>query len=167
MADVTLADAIAQSRDNLIILAKLALTDVSKVLDYTTALDNTANIFTLLISSYRRQPGLIKTGSAQDTQTFTFAADLVLHVNQWLAGFDGQTYEQAAWVYLPTAAQYFEQHRGLTTQTLPRVPYLDVDNTCVTNAVIRPAVTSSGGTELTVVFTWSLVYNTVFLRLGQ
>lgn len=156
MADFTLAAALQQSRDNLLQIAQLAITDVSAAYAYTTPQPNTANIFELLVTGYNEQ--LL----TQTTQRYTFNADLRLRVDKWLAGYDGQTYMQAAWQYLPAAAQYFVEHRGLNNpSTGQRPPFLDPANTHVGQGRIQVQ-----GDELWVTFSWVFVYSTVFLRCG-
>lgn len=157
MADYTLADALDQTRTNLLAIALLALDDVSAAYDYPSARSNTANIFELLLSDYSEQL------PTQDAQKYTFGAELRLRVDVWLADYDGQLYERAAWQYLPTAAQYFVQHRGLNASgaTGQRPPWLDPANTHVT----RGRVVAQDG-HVWVIFGWQLVYNTMFARCG-
>lgn len=156
MADYTLADALEQTRKNLLAIARLAVSDVANAYDYAAARPNTANIFELLLNDYSEQL------PTQDTQRYVFGAELRLLVDAWLAGYDGQTQVSAAWQYLPTAAQYFVQHRGINDPATGQRPvYLDPANTHVT----RARVAAQDG-KIVVIFTWQLVYDTGFGRCG-
>lgn len=165
MADFSLANALDQTHTNMLAIALLAVNDVSAAYDYASARANTANIFELLLNDYSEAL------PTQDTQKYTFSAELRLSVDAWLAGYDGQTQVRAAWQYLPTAAQYFVQHRGLNAPGAAgaRPPFLDPANTHVTRGrvITQPAADSAGGGKIVVSFTWQLVFNTRFIRCGQ
>lgn len=164
MADYTLADALDQTRTNLLAIAMLAIDDVAAAYDYASARPNTANIFELLLTDYSEAL------PTQDTQKYTFGAELRLLVDSWMAGYDGQTQVRAAWQYLPTAAQYFVTHRGLNAVGTAgaRPPYLDPANTHVTRARVMtlPSADSADGGKIVVSFTWQLVYLTAMKRCG-
>lgn len=156
MADNTLAGALEATRINLLAIAQLAIDDVANAYSYAAALPNTANIFQLLLTGYDEQ---LVTGS---TQRYTFYGELRLRVDVWLAGYDGQLQTKAAWEYLPAAAQYFVEHRGINNPTTgARPPFLDPMNT----HVARGRVVAEDG-KLWVIFSWDFVYNTLFARCG-
>lgn len=156
MPDKTLADALEDTRVNLLAVAQLAVEDVANAYSYALPQANTANYFQLLLNSYDEQM------PTQSTQVYTFGAELRLQVDVWLAGYDGQMQTRAAWEYLPTAAQYFVEHRGLNHPTTgQRPPYLD------------PAMTHVGrgrvvaeANKVWVIFQWVFYYNTAFERCG-
>ena len=77
--------------------------------------------------------------------------------------YEGDLQERVYWNYLPTALQYFEEHRALRyTGVTTGIPFLQDTNSGITGVEVRtPEV--EGGYALVLVFTWSITRDTSFV----
>lgn len=160
MADVTLADALSLTRDRALNLAMSAITTASGAYDYTTEHGGLSQYFEFLLGSWN----VLRTGQGSNKQKWTFKADLRFKVGAFTENFDGQIQQQAAYLYAPTAAQMFEQYRGLNDPNDPysqRVPYLNVDETFLSNGRLQMI-----GNDEYIIMPFVLVYDTMFARCG-
>lgn len=155
MANPTLADAFQLTRDRLKTMSQAAVSTSAQTFDYVVPQTTIYPYCDFVVMRVSRS----KLSSTQ--QRWVSSWREVIHVAQFLEGYDGQAQEFAQFTVLPTVLQYFETHGTFRTQASDTlVPLLDTANSAVDSSAVEIA-----NNEIQVLLTWNLIFITNFERV--
>jgi hypothetical protein len=161
MTDATLKGAIEMVRDRLVALGSLAVTDLTKSLDYSEVTGLGGQFPYCEVVPKRVPINRISQGTGR--QRFTWTLEQWLWVDQFTAGYDGQVQEKAYWDYIPSCLEYFEKHRNLKyADARTGIPFYQDNTSGIVDVSIQLPAGDDGTSALALVFTWSINLDTSF-----